>query len=201
MDYTSSAYPFRLRMQRNHRSWRSIFTNQGGAMERVRGRLPIDQEGARPMSSASLRQFKKSRPETSGLFNSNVMIFYDRISKRIILGGEELCVKKRYISLRTVEATVLREFQKETSGIKKRLAAADLLFLRKIILRKFDLETIGKILGSLVKKGILECEKIIIHDQTVEVFKIKQEVKMVKTAKKSKVKKKKEKVEKKKKKK
>jgi len=170
-------------------------------MERVRRRPPLDQDVARPMSSASLRQIKKSLPETSGLFNSNVKIFYDRISKRIILGGEELCVKKRFVSLRTVEATVLREFLKETSGIKKRLAAADLLVLRKIILRKFDLEMIGEILGSLVKKGILECEKIIIHDQTVEVFKIKQEVRMAKLKKKSKVKKKKEEIEKKKKKK
>ncbi len=196
MDHTFSAYPFRLRLQRDHRSRGSILTNQGRAMERVRRRPPLDQDVARSMGATSLQQIKKSTPETSGLFNSNVMIFYDRISKRIILGGEELCVKKRFISLRTVEATVLREFQKETSGIKKRLAAADLLFLRKIILRKFDLETIGKILGSLVKKGILECEKIIIHDQTVEVFKIKQEIRMAKVEKKSKVKKKKEKIEK-----
>ncbi|MCK4264667.1 MAG: hypothetical protein KAX27_06960, partial [Candidatus Aminicenantes bacterium] len=80
-------------------------------MERVRRRLPVDQEGARPMSSASLRQFKKSLPETSGLFNSNVFnskvkIFYDRISKKVILGGEELCIKKRFISLSVAQATV-----------------------------------------------------------------------------------------------
>ena len=142
-------------------------------MERVRGRLPIDQEGARPMSSASLRQFKKSRPETSGLFNSNVMIFYDRISKRIILGGEELCIRKRFISLSVAQATVLREIRKETSGIKKRITAADLLILRKIILRKFDLETIGNILRVLVERGILECKKVTVQDQTVDAFKLK----------------------------
>jgi len=147
-------------------------------MERVRRRLPVDQEGARPMSSASLRQFKKSLPETSGLFNSNVFnsrvkIFYDRISKKVILGGEELCIKKRFISLSVAQATVLREIQKETSGIKKRITAADLLILRKIILRKFDLETIGNILRVLVERGILECEKITVQGQTVDAFKLK----------------------------
>jgi len=142
-------------------------------MERVRRRLPVDQEGARPMSSASLWQFKKSLPETSGIFNSNVKIFYDRISKRVILGGEELCVKKRFISLSVAQATVLREIQKETAGIKKILTAADLLILRKIILRKFDLETIGNILRVLVERGILECEKVTVQDQTVDAFKLK----------------------------
>jgi len=125
------------------------------------------------MISASFRQIEKSLPETSGLFNSNVKIFYDRISKRIILGGEELCVKKRFVSLSVTQATVLREFQKETSGIKKILTAADFLILRKNILRKFDLETIGNILRVLVERGILECEKVTVQDQTVEVFKLK----------------------------
>ncbi|MBC8357817.1 MAG: hypothetical protein H8E54_02575 [Candidatus Aminicenantes bacterium] len=142
-------------------------------MERVRKRPPLDQDVARPMSSASLRQIKKSLPETPGLFNSNVKLFYDRISKRIILGGEELCVKKRFISLSVAQATVMREIRKETSGIKKRITAADLLIQRKIILRKFDLETIGNILRVLVERGILECEKVTVQDQTVEAFKLK----------------------------
>jgi len=139
----------------------------------VRKRPPLDQDVARPMSSASLRQIKKSLPETPGLFNSNVKLFYDRISKRIILGGEELCVKKRFISLSVAQATVMREIRKETSGIKKRITAADLLIQRKIILRKFDLETIGNILRVLVERGILECEKVTVQDQTVEAFKLK----------------------------
>ena len=142
-------------------------------MERVRRRLPVDQEGARPMGSASLRQFKKSLPETSGLFNSKVKIFYDRISKKVILGGEELCIKKRFISLSVAQATVLREIQKETSGIKKRITAADLLVLRKIILRKFNLETIRNIMRVLVERGILECEKITVQGQTGDAFKLK----------------------------
>jgi len=142
-------------------------------VERVRKRPPLDQDVARPMSSASLRQIKKSLPETPGLFNSNVKLFYDRISKRIILGGEELCVKKRFISLSVAQATVMREIRKETSGIKKRITAADLLIQRKIILRKFDLETIGNILRVLVERGILECEKVTVQDQTVEAFKLK----------------------------
>ena len=100
-------------------------------------------------------------------------LFYDRISKRIILGGEELCVKKRFISLSVAQATVMREIRKETSGIKKRITAADLLIQRKIILRKFDLETIGNILRVLVERGILECEKVTVQDQTVEAFKLK----------------------------
>lgn len=147
-------------------------------MERVRRRLPVGQAEGKSMNSAGLQQIKKSPPEALGLFNSfnsKVMVFYDRISKRIILGGKELCVKKRFASLSIAQATVLREFLKETSGIKKRLAAADLLALRKIILRKFDLETIGDILRVLVERGILECEKITIQDQIVEVFKIKEE--------------------------
>lgn len=142
-------------------------------MERVRRRPPLDQDVARPMSSASLRQIKKSLPETSGLFNSNVKLFYDRISKRIILGGEELCVKKRFISLSVAQAAVMREIRKETSGIKKRITAADLLIQKKIILRKFDLETIGNILRVLVERGILECEKVTVQDQTVEAFRLK----------------------------
>jgi len=142
-------------------------------MERMRRRLPIDQVESKSMNSASLRQIKKGLLETSDLFNSNVKIFYDRILKRIILGGEELCVKKRFVSLSVAQATVLREIQKETSGIKKRITAADLLVLRKINLRKFDLETIGDILRVLVERGILECEKITVQGQTVDAFKLK----------------------------
>ena len=142
-------------------------------MERMRRRLPTDQKRARSIDQAGLRQFKKGLPETSGLFNSNVKIFYDRISERIILGGKELYVKKRFVSLSVAQATVLREIQKETSGIKKRITAADLLVLRKIILRKFDLETIGDILRVLVERGILECEKITVQGQTVDAFKLK----------------------------
>jgi len=133
-------------------------------MAKERRRLPLDQDMARSMGATSLQQIKKSTPETSGLFNSKVKIFYDRISKKVILGGEELCIKKRFISLSVAKATVLREFLKETSGVKERLTAADLLILRKIISRKFDFEMIGNILRVLVERGVLESEKITIQD-------------------------------------
>lgn len=143
-------------------------------MEKLRQRLPIDQAEARSVNSVNLQQIKeRSLSKAPGYFNPMVKIFYDRILKRVILGNEELCVKKRFVSLSAAQATVLREVQKETSGIKKRLTAEDLLILRKIILRKFDLEMIGSILKTLVKKGILESEKITVQDQTVEVFKFK----------------------------
>jgi len=144
-------------------------------MAKERRRLPLDQDVARSMGATSLQQIKKSTPETLDLFNSKVKIFYDRISKKVILGGEELCIKKRFISLSVSEATVLREFPKKTSGVKKRLTAADILILRKIISRKFDLEMIGDILRVLVERGVLESEEITIQDQIVEVFKIKEE--------------------------
>ncbi|MBA7497192.1 hypothetical protein ES702_07803 [subsurface metagenome] len=101
------------------------------------------------------------------------MILYDRMLKRIILGEEELHIKGRFVSLRAMEAAVLKEFLKETSGVKKRLTEVDILTLKRNILRKLDPKLIREILEILVKKGILEYEKITIQGQIVDVFKIK----------------------------
>ena len=103
-----------------------------------------------------------------------VTILYDRMLKRIILGeDEELYVKGKFVSLKTVEATVLKEFLKETSGIRKRLTEVDILTSKRNILRKLDPKIIREILEILVKKGILEYEKITIQEQPIDVFKIK----------------------------
>jgi hypothetical protein len=53
---------------------------------------------------------------------------------------------------------VLRTAQEELSGFKKKITASDLR--EKVILRRCDLETIRNILRTLVKKRILNSEKI-----------------------------------------
>jgi len=73
--------------------------------------------------------------------------------------------------LSATETMVLRTVQEELSGFKKKITASDLR--GKLILRRCDLETIRNILRTLVKKRILESEKITIQDKVIEVFKPK----------------------------
>lgn len=69
------------------------------------------------------------------------------------------------------ETMVLRTVQEELSGFMKKTTASDLR--EKIILRRCDLDAIRNILRNLVKKRILESEKITIQDKVIEVFKTK----------------------------
>ena len=68
------------------------------------------------------------------------------------------------------QTMILRTVQEELSGFKKNITASDLR--GKIILRKYDLETIRNILRALVKKKILKSEKIAVRDYIIEVFKL-----------------------------
>jgi len=80
-------------------------------------------------------------------------------------------MKRRFVYLSATETMVLRTVQEELSGFKKKITASDLR--EKIILRRCDLETIRNILRTLVKKRILESEKITIQDKVIEAFKTK----------------------------
>ena len=135
-----------------------------------RRRLPIDQAESRSTKQASLQKKKERLSENSAKFNSNFKFYYDRKRKAIILRTEELAINRRFVSLSATETMVLRTVQ-ELSGFKKKITASDLM--EKIILRGCDLETIRNILRTLVKKRILESEKITIQDRVIEVFKTK----------------------------
>lgn len=115
---------------------------------------------------------KKERlSENSELFNHNFKFYYDRKLKAVVLRTEELAMKRRFVSLSATETMVLRTVQEELLGLKKKITASNLR--EKIILRDCDLETIRNILRTLVKKRILESEKITIQDKVIEVFKTK----------------------------
>jgi len=73
--------------------------------------------------------------------------------------------------LSAVETMVLRAAKEELSGFKKKITASDLG--EKIILRCCDLETIRNILRALVKKRILNSEKIAVQDHIIEIFKLR----------------------------
>lgn len=101
---------------------------------------------------------KESLSENSELFNHNFKFYYDRKLKAIVLRTEELVMNRRFVSLSATETMVLRTAQEELSGFKKKITASDLR--EKVILRRCDLETIRNILRTLVKKRILNSEKI-----------------------------------------
>ena len=65
----------------------------------------------------------------------------------------------------------MRIVQEELSGFKKKITASDLR--EKVILRRCDMETIRSILRALVKKRILDSEKIAVQDHIVEIFKLR----------------------------
>jgi len=132
--------------------------------------LPIDQAQSRSNNQANLQK-KEILSENSDKFNSNFKFYYDRKLKAVILRTEELETGRRFVSLSAVETMVLRTVQEELSGFKKKITASDLR--GKLILRRCDLETIRNILRTLVKKRILESEKITIQDKVIEVFKPK----------------------------
>ncbi len=137
--------------------------------EKRRG-LSLDQTESRPNNQVNLQK-REILSENSEQFNSNFKFYYGRKLKAIILRAEELAMKRRFVSLTATEAMVLRTVQEELSGFKKKITASDLR--EKVILRRCDLEAIRNILRSLVKKRILQSEKITIQDKVIEVFKLK----------------------------
>jgi len=136
-----------------------------------RRRLPLNQAEARLTAQARLQKKKERLSENSEKFNSSFKFYYDRKLKAIILRTEELAMKRRFVSLSATETMVLRTIQEQLSGFRKKITASALR--ERIILRGCDLETIRNILRSLVKKRILESEKITIQDKVIEVFKTK----------------------------
>ena len=134
-------------------------------------RLPLNQAEAKSTIQARLQKKREISSENSEIFNSNFNFYYDRKLKAVVLRTEELAIKRRFVSLSAVETMVLRIVQEEFSGFKKKITASDLR--EKIILRGCDLEMIRNILRALVKKGILNSEKIAIQDHIVEIFKRK----------------------------
>ena len=135
-----------------------------------RRRLPIDQAESKSNNRANLQK-REILSENSDKFNSNFNFYYDRKLKAIVLRTEKLAMKERFVYLSATETMVLRTVQEQLSGFKKKITASDLR--EKIILRGCDLEMIGNILRTLVKKRILESEKITIQDRIIEVFKTK----------------------------
>lgn len=135
-----------------------------------RWRLPLNQAKSRSTNQANLQKIERLS-ENSEEFNSNFKFYYDRKLKAIILRTEELAIKRRFVSLSATETMVLRTAQEGLSGFKKKITASDLR--EKIILRRCDLETIRNTLRTLVKKRILESEKITIQDKVIEAFKTK----------------------------
>jgi len=135
-----------------------------------RWRLPLNQAKSRSTNQANLQKIERLS-ENSEEFNSNFKFYYDRKLKALILRTEELAIKRRFVSLSATETMVLRTAQEGLSGFKKKITASDLR--EKIILRRYDLETIRNILRTLVKKRILESEKITIQDKVIEAFKTK----------------------------
>ena len=135
-----------------------------------RRRLPLDQAESRSNNQANLQE-REILSENSAKFNSNFKFYYDRKLKMIILRTERLAMKRRFVSLSATQTMVLRTVQEELSGFKKKITASDLR--EKVSLRRCDLETIRNILRTLVKKRILESEKITIQDKVIEVFKTK----------------------------
>jgi hypothetical protein len=135
-----------------------------------RRKLPIDQAESRSTNQVNLQKGERLS-ENSEKFNSNFKFYYDRKLKAIILRTEELAMKRRFVCLSSTKTMVLRTVQEELSEFKKKVTASDLR--RKFILRRCDLDAIRNILRSLVKKRILESEKITIQDKVIEVFKTK----------------------------
>jgi len=80
-------------------------------------------------------------------------------------------MKRRFVSLGATETMVLRTVQEELSGFKKKITASNLR--EKVILRCCDPETIRNILRALVKKRILNSERIAVQDHIIEIFKLR----------------------------
>ena len=132
--------------------------------------LPLDQTESRPTNQVNLQK-REILSENSEQFKSNFKFYYDRKLKAIILRTEELSMKRRFVSLSATQTMVLRTAQEELSGFKKKITASDLK--EKLILRRYDLEAIRNILRTLVKKRILNSERIAVQDHIIEIFKLR----------------------------
>jgi len=133
-------------------------------------KLPHDQAESRLTDQASLQKRELLR-ENSDKFDSDFKFYYDRKLKAVILRTEELAMKRRFVSLSATETMVLRTVQEELSGFRKKLTASDLR--ENVLLRHCDMERIRNILRILVKKRILNSEKVAVQNHIVEIFKLK----------------------------
>lgn len=131
----------------------------------------IDRADAGSQSVANLLQAKKRLPKNSEHVNPHFKFFYSRKTKRILLVNNNPCMEKSFVLLSAVEAAVLREIQKETSGINKSFTITDLV-IRKT-LRFCDLEAIRSILKVLMKKRILDKEELESIGLKISVFKLR----------------------------
>ena len=69
------------------------------------------------------------------------------------------------------ETMVFRTVQEKLSGFRKKLTASDLR--ENVLLIGYDMETIRNILRTLVKKRILNSEKVAVQNHIVEIFKLR----------------------------
>ena len=137
--------------------------------EKKRRRLSLNQAESRSAEQASLQKKKEKLSENSEKFNSNFKLYCDRKLKAIVERTKELGTGRRFVSLSATQTMVLRTVQEELSGFKKKITASDLR--EKVILKHCNLETIRNILRALVKKGILNSEKVAVRDYIIEIFK------------------------------
>ena len=137
--------------------------------KKERRRLTLqDQASAGSQSEASLQ--KERLLKKSENVNPHFKFFYNKKTRRILLGNNNPCMQS-FVSLSPVEAAVLQEIQKETSGINKSFNTTDLI-VRKT-LRFCDIEAIRSILKVLMKKRILDKEELELIGLKISVFKLR----------------------------
>jgi len=131
----------------------------------------MDQKKRRRLSHDKAESRSTDQAKNSEKFSYDFKFCYDRKLKVIILGTEKLAMKRRFVSLSATETMVLRTAQEERSGFRKKFTASDLR--ENVLLRGYDMEMIRNILRTLVKKRILNSEKVAIQNHIVEIFKLK----------------------------
>ena len=134
-------------------------------------KLPLDQSEAKSFDKKALKKVSKSVTKSSILFNSKFRIIYDKKDRKLILGDEEICRdSRRFKALSATQAIILKTIKNTLGKFKNSVTVSDLFFNLD---DSWNEKMILTVLRILIKKRILEEEKIDIQDQKISVFRLR----------------------------
>ena len=141
------------------------------AMKRKRRKLSLDQSEAESFDKIALKEVSKRISKSSIVFNEKFKILYDRKTKKLILGDEQICGdSRRFKTLSAAQAILLKAFNRVLGKHKKILTVYDLLF---DLDNSWNEKMILSVLRVLVKKRILEEGEIQMQDRKISIFKVR----------------------------
>jgi len=139
--------------------------------KRERKRLSLTESEAQSFDKTALKKVSKRLSKNSIVFNEKFKILYDRKTKRIILGDEQICRdSKRFKILSVPQAIILKTIKNILGKFKNSVTVFDLFCNLD---DSWNEKMILTVLRILVEKRILEEEVIQLQDRKTSIFRVR----------------------------